>query len=104
MTAMALDEKTTTVVRFATTTKETKEMQAAARALKAKEVILRAWGTWSNDRGEVVDLTATGMPIKEVRSVWVEASIQGHWIRLRPNNDPHLPESATPKIQVEVTF
>jgi hypothetical protein len=92
------------VVRYATTTSVAKEMREATRVLQADEVILRACGQWLDDKGEQVDLTAVAVPIKDVRSVWVEASINGRWVKLRPNNDPHLAPTEQPRIQIEARF
>lgn len=105
MTTMTVDsDSAVRVVRYATTTKAIKDMRDAARVLQANEVILRACGQWLDERGEQVDLTELAVPIKDVKSVWVEASVNGQWVKLRPNNDPHLAPEEMPRIQVEATF
>lgn len=105
MTTMTTDaKKAVRVIRYATTTKAIKDMREAAYTLQANEVVLRACGQWLDERGESVDLTKQAIPIKDVKSVWVEAHLNGQWVKLRPNNDPHLPSKELPRIQVEATF
>lgn len=106
MTTMTVesDSAAVRVVRYATTTKAIKDMREAARTLQAREVILRACGHWIDEKNEEVDLTDMAVPIKDVKSVWIEASVNGQWVKLRPNNDPHLPLEEMPRIQVEATF
>jgi len=93
-----------TLLRVAPAVKKAKEMKAAAETLGASSVILRACGMWIDERGEDIDLTKLKVPIRDVKSVWVEVSVNGLWVKVRPNSDPHLQGNDVPTIEVESVF
>lgn len=98
MTAVA---QVVTITRYVRSTKAAKSARDAAKQLGAEEVVLRACGQWLNDKNETLNLADTHVPIREVKSVWIDANWQGRWIHLRPNSDPTLEGRDVPKIEIE---
>jgi hypothetical protein len=59
---------------------------------------------WLDEKGEDVNLTVERVPIRDIKSVWIEASVNGSWVKVRPNSDPHLDADRGPRIEVEAVF
>ncbi len=84
--------------------REVKVQRDAAYTLGAREVSLSAAGMWVAVDGDAVDLTTTAATTRGVRSVWVEAEVDGAWVLIRPDTDPSLEGAHVPRIEIEVVF